>query len=95
MEEEIKILKEQGKTWNEISKKLKISVSTARRYYKKEPEFPKMHEGVIYRKVINPRMMLVQIDDEVVPAVVRQGLFYPPGAKVKVQQIDAKHYRVV
>ena len=95
MEAEVKILKEKGKTWKQIAKTLNVSVSTARRHYKKEPEFPRMHEGVIHRRVINPRMMLVKIGDEIVPAIIRLGLFYPPGAKVKVEQIDRKHYRVV
>jgi hypothetical protein len=95
MEAEVKILRDQGKTWGEVAKTLNVSVSTARRYHKKEPEFPRTHEGIIYRRVINPRMILVKIGDDVVPAVIRQGLHYPQGQKVSVQQIDEKHYRVV
>lgn len=94
MEKEVKILKDKGHTWSQVAEALGISVSSARRYYKKQPEFPKMHEGFIYRKVINPRLMLIQIGDEVVPAVIRPGN-YPRGRKVNVEQIDAKHYRVV
>lgn len=94
MEKEVKILKDKGHTWSQVAEALGISVSSARRYYKKQPEFPKMHEGFIYRKVINPRLMLVQIGDEVVPAVIRPGN-YLQGRKVNVEQIDAKHYRVV
>ncbi len=95
MEEEIKILKSKGYTWKEISKAMGISVSTARRYHKKESKFPKKHKATIYRRVINPRMMLVQIGEEVVPAIVRPGLNYPQGLEVEVEQVDEQHYRVV
>jgi len=95
MEEEIKILKQKGKTWKQIAQALNISVSTARRYHKKEAKFPRIHEGRIYRRVINPRMILVQIGEEVVPAVIRPGLNYPQYQEVKVEQVDEQHYRVV
>lgn len=71
-----------------------ISESTAKRYYKKAPEFPKIHQGTIYRKVINPRLMLVKIGEDVVPAIVRPGQ-HKPGKKVEVEQIDKKRYRVL
>jgi len=94
MEKEIKILKDKGLTWSQVAETMNISVSSARRYYKKNPEFPKMHEGTIYRAVINPRLMLIQLKDEVVPAVIRPGN-YRQGTKVNVEQIDKSHYRVV
>lgn len=94
MEKEVKALKDGGRSWKEVSQILDISVSTARRMYKKLPEFPKFHEGVIHRGVINPRLMLVKIGKEVVPAVIRPGN-YRPGIKVKVEQVDAKRYRVL
>tara|TARA_R100001510_G_C7629930_1_gene188974 strand:+ start:286 stop:576 length:291 start_codon:yes stop_codon:yes gene_type:complete len=94
MEQEVKALKDGGRTWKEVSAILDISVSSARRLYKKAPEYPKFHDGVIHRKVINPRMMLIKIGDKVVSAVIRPGN-YRQGAKVKVEQVDERRYRVV
>lgn len=95
MEEEIKILREKGKTWKEVAKILKVSVSTAQKHFKQIPAYPKTHEAYIHRKVVNPRMILVRIGEEVVPAVIRPGRNYRQGVKVNVQQVDATRYRVV
>lgn len=92
--EEVKALRDGGRTWKEVASILGVSVTTARKHYKNAPEFPKIHSGIIHRRVINPRMMLVKIGDDVVPAVIRPGN-YRYGTKVEVEQVDSKRYRVL
>jgi len=96
MEHEVKSLKDAGNSWREVSEKLGISVSTARRYYKKAPEYPKVLEGKIYRKVLNPRLIMVDLDEfGICIAVITPGLNYRRGKQVRVEQLDERNYRVL
>lgn len=94
MEQEVKTLRDGGRTWREVASIMGISVTTAQRHYKQCPEFPKIHSGRIHRRVLNPRMMLVKIKDQVVPAVVKPGN-WPQGKKVEIEQVDKKRYRIL
>ena len=84
-------------SWKKISKELNISVHKARTLFNQEPEFPKYIDGIIVRKVVNPRLILVKVDGDkkLQPAIIRQGLHYPSGRKVKLERINEKHLRVV
>lgn len=94
MEQEVKALRDGGRTWKEVAGILGISITTARNYYQKAPEYPKIHDATIHRPVINPRMMLVNVNGKIVGAVARPGN-YPRGKKVRVEQIDESHYRIL
>lgn len=97
MHDAIKIMRDKGMTWAEVAKSLKVSVSTAKRRYKEKPQFPVTHDARIYKKVINQRMIMVQLvtNDQIVPAIKKMGLNYPLGKSVRVEQIDERHFRVV
>ena len=94
MEHEVKLLRDAGHTWKDIANILEISVSTAKRKFKKSPDFPRILEGKIYRKVPNPRLIWVELEDEIITAVITPGN-HRPGTKVRVEQLDKKNYRVL
>ena len=91
---EAKALRAGGRTWKEVALILGVSQATAINWVKQAPEYPIIHEGQVYRPVINPRLLEVKIGDKIVPAVIKPGN-YPPGRKVKVEQLDEKRYRVL
>jgi hypothetical protein len=95
--EQVKALRNQGVSWKKIARQLDISVSKARGLFNEAPEFPAYLDGVIVKRVINPRLILVRVDGEKTlrPAIIRQGLQYPAGRKVKLEKINEKHLRVV
>mgnify|MGYP003318906789 CR=1 FL=1 len=97
MSEKVKKMRNEGISWKKIADELDISIYKAKSLYDEKPEFPKYLDATVVKKVINPRLILVKImgDKKLRPAIIRQGLVYNSGKKIKVEKINEKHYRVV
>lgn len=97
MSEKVIKMRNEGISWKNIADELDISIYKAKSLYEAKPEFPEYIDATVVKKVINPRLILVKIEGEkrLRPAIVRQGLVYNSGKKIKVEKINEKHYRVV
>jgi DNA-binding Lrp family transcriptional regulator len=95
--EELQALRDKGLSYQKISDKLDISVSTIKRRLR-EPKaevFPRYQSAVVTRLLVNARLIQVTYDGITRIAVKKPGYLYKLKQEVTLELVDEKTARVL
>jgi len=95
--EELQALRDKGLSYQKISDKLDISVSTIKRRLREpKPEvFPRYQSAVVTRLLVNARLIQVTYDGITRIAVKKPGYLYKLKQDVTLELVDEKTARVL
>lgn len=94
---ELNVFRDQGMSYQKISDKLKISVSTIKRRLR-EPDpdvFPRYQSAKVTRLLVNARLIQVTYDGITRIAVKKPGYLYKLKQDVTLELVDEKTARVL